>query len=88
LLDYVIAGASGLLGAGVATCLLVSRAGTETAGVHRRPRGCPPDPVLRLAIETAGTHGLGLGARPNPNVRYDQNVRIQSLRPHLAELPA
>jgi hypothetical protein len=64
LLEYVIAGAAGVVGTGVASCVLVSRkedrTSTETTGAHRRPRGCPPDPVLRLALETVGAQGYGL----------------------------
>lgn len=64
MLDYVIAGTACVIGIGVVSCVLASRfderTSTEATGAHRRPRGCPPDPVLRLALETVGTNGLGL----------------------------
>jgi hypothetical protein len=70
LLDYVIAGAVSTVGIGVVSCVLASRndeaAGTTPAGAHRRPRGCAPDPVLRMALDTVGTRGLGL-APPRKN---------------------
>lgn len=64
MLDYVIAGAVGMIGVGVMARVSASRdrdrTSTETTGAHRRPRGCPPDPVLRLALETAGAYGYQL----------------------------
>jgi hypothetical protein len=84
-LDYVIVSAVGMIGVGVASCVVANRpdvrSSTEATAAHRRPRGCPPDPVLRLALETVGTHGLGL-SRTRTDIQADvrSNSALESRR--------
>ncbi|SMD20458.1 hypothetical protein [Kibdelosporangium aridum] len=77
MLDYFIVGTVGTVGTvgiDVASRAIANRltrhSSTETTAAHRRPRGRPPDPVLRLALETVGARGLGLG-RTQTNIQAD-----------------
>lgn len=85
MLDYVAVGAVGAVGIGAALRVVANRldrrSSIETTAAHRRPRGRPPDPVLRLALETAGTHGLGLGpARTNIQADVRSNSTLPNRR--------
>ncbi|MCE7002150.1 hypothetical protein LWC34_04810 [Kibdelosporangium philippinense] len=83
--DYVIAGTVSVVGIGVASRVIANRlsgrSATETTAAHRRPRGHPPDPVLRLALETASTRQLGLDqTRTNVQAEVSSKSALESHR--------